>query len=62
MKLRNKVYLRRKKAIQDMAQFKDLHSFLKAGFELSKSIVVKKDILNTLFELKGQNRNLSLAS
>ena len=51
MKIRNKKYIRRKKAIQDMIRFKDMQSFLKAGLEMARSSVVKKDILNTLFSL-----------
>lgn len=60
MKLRNKNYLRRKKAVQRMATFTDLKSFLKAGFELSQSLVVKKDILNTLFSLENRPMQVQL--
>jgi hypothetical protein len=62
MKLRTKTYLRRKKAIQRMAAFTDLKSFLKASFELSQSLVVKKDLLNTLFSLEHRNTQVQMAS
>jgi hypothetical protein len=34
-----------------MVQFTDLKSFLMAGFQASRSLVVKKDIINMLIEL-----------
>jgi len=60
MKIRTKTYLRRKKAIQRMATFTDLRSFLKASFELSQSLVVKKDMLNALFTLEHRNTQVQL--
>ena len=62
MKLRTKTYLRRKKAIRTMAAFTDLKSFLKASFELSQSLVVKKDMLNALFTLDHRHSQIQLAS
>lgn len=61
MKLRNVVYFRRQKAIRQMIQFRDLPSFLMAGLEASRSLVVKKDILSTLRSL-GFRSNPALAS
>ena len=54
MKLRNKQYLKKKKAVTEMIEFRDISSFLRASFERSKSLVVKKDILNTMFELENR--------
>lgn len=54
MKLRSKQYQRRKEAIQEMIEFRDISSFLRASFERSRSLVVKKDILNTMFELENK--------
>jgi hypothetical protein len=51
MKRRNKNYFERKKAFRSMINFTDLKSFLMAGFKTSRSVVVKKDIINMLIEL-----------
>lgn len=51
MTLRTKKYFKRHKAIKNMIQFTDLKSFLMAGFQASRSIVVKKDIINMLVQL-----------
>lgn len=51
MKLRNHVYFRRQKALKAMIRFTDLKSFLMAGMEASRSLVVKRDILQTLTAL-----------
>jgi hypothetical protein len=54
MKLRNQKYLNRKKAIGEMIRFKDLQSFLKASLAISKSMIVKKDMLDALMELEAR--------
>ncbi len=54
MKKRNINYIKRQKAFREMFQFKDIKSFLIAGFHTSKSLVVKKDILETLLQLNKQ--------
>lgn len=54
MKLRNQKYLSRKKAITEMIRFKDLQSFLKASLALSKSMVVRKDMLEALWEFESR--------
>jgi hypothetical protein len=54
MKLRNQKYLSRKKAITDMIRFKNLQSFLKATLALSKSMVVRKDMRDALWELESR--------
>ncbi|RYZ55501.1 MAG: hypothetical protein EOP49_02705 [Sphingobacteriales bacterium] len=51
MKLRTKNYIKRQKAVRQMFQFRDLKSFLMTGFQASRSLVVKKDIINMLIEL-----------
>ena len=51
MKLRTRNYITRQKAIRNMIQFTDLKSFLMAGFQASRSVVVKKDIINMLIDL-----------
>ena len=51
MKLRTKKYFNRQKALRNMINFTDLKSFLLAGFQASRSIVVKKDIISMLVEL-----------
>jgi hypothetical protein len=51
MKLRTRKYITRQKAIRNMIQFTDLKSFLLAGFQASRSVVVKKDIINMLIDL-----------
>lgn len=56
MKLRNVVYFRRQKAIRQMTQFRDLRSFLMAGLEASRSLVVKRDILSVLSDLGHRSR------
>jgi hypothetical protein len=54
MKLRNKQYLRRQKALRNFFNFKDLRSMLQAGLAMSRSRVVKRDIYNTLNQLDRQ--------
>ncbi len=61
MKLRTKNYIQRQKAIRNMFRFSDLKSFLKASFQASKSLVVKKDIINMIIELE-QPRQVAKAS
>ena len=41
MKLRTRKYITRQKAIRNMIQFTDLKSFLMAGFQASRSVVVR---------------------
>jgi Tfp pilus assembly ATPase PilU len=53
MKLRTKNYFRKQQAVNEMIEFKDISSFLRASFQRSKSLVVKKDILNTMFQLEN---------
>lgn len=53
MKKRTINYLKRQQAIRDMINFRDIKSFLMAGFQISRSNVVKKDILQTLLALNG---------
>lgn len=53
MKLRTKNYFRKQKAAQEMIEFRDISTFLRASFERSRSLVVKKDILNTLFQIEN---------
>lgn len=50
---RKKKYKRKSSAINEMIAFTDIGSFLRASFERSKSLVVQKDILNTMFELEN---------
>ncbi|HXS35318.1 MAG TPA: hypothetical protein VN721_01345 [Flavipsychrobacter sp.] len=51
MKYRTIKYLKRQKALKNMQHPSDLKSFLKAEFEASKSVLVKKHILDTLHGL-----------
>jgi hypothetical protein len=51
MKRRTKKYIDRQRAFRNMLRFTDLKSFLMAGFKASRSLVVKKDIVNMLVEL-----------
>jgi hypothetical protein len=51
MKLRTKTYLRRQKALRNFLDFSDIRSMLRASLELSRSLVVKKDIVKTLAEI-----------
>ncbi|HTM65909.1 MAG TPA: hypothetical protein VL093_06305 [Flavipsychrobacter sp.] len=62
MKRRNKNYIERKKAFRSMINFTDLKSFLMAGFKTSRSMVVKKDIVNMLMELNQPNMAYAKAS
>jgi hypothetical protein len=54
MKTRNAAYIRRKKAMRNFFNFTDLRSMLSAGLALSRSIVVKKDIVKTMAELNSR--------
>ncbi len=54
MKLRNKQYLRRQKALRNFFNFTDLRSMLQAGLAMSRSRIVKRDIHNTLNQLDQQ--------
>lgn len=45
-----------------MVQFTDLRSFLMAGFKASRSLVVKKDIVDMLLELNRPKMALAKAS
>jgi hypothetical protein len=62
MTRRNKNYFERKKAFRSMINFTDLKSFLMAGFKTSRSIVVKKDIVNMLMELNQPRMAYAQAS
>lgn len=62
MKKRTINYLKRQKAIRDMINFRDLKSFLMAGFQMSSSLVVKRDIIQTIVQLDGNNMQLAQAS
>lgn len=62
MNRRNKNYFSRQKALRAMVNFTDLKSFLLAGFRASRSLVVKKDIVNMLIELDHPNMQLAKAS
>jgi len=53
MKLRTRNYLNRKRAFRVMLQFRDIKSFLWAGFVTSKNMIVKRDVLETIMELDG---------
>ncbi|MBS1781627.1 MAG: hypothetical protein JSS78_01025 [Bacteroidetes bacterium] len=59
---RNKTYLNRQKALRKMTNLSDLTSFLMAGFGASRSLVVKKDILNMLITLRQPQPYLAVAS
>lgn len=52
MKFRTKKYINRKKAWNNLHTFSDLKSFLMAGLALSRSMVVKKDIIETMIALE----------
>lgn len=54
MKKRTINYFRKQKALQHMIHFRDISSFLMAGFILSKSQVVKRDILEVLTTIQQQ--------
>lgn len=62
MKRRNRNYFSRQKALRAMVQFTDLRSFLMAGFKASRSLVVKKDIVDMLLELNRPKMSLAKAS
>lgn len=62
MTRRTKSYLNRQKALRNMLNFTDLKSFLMAGFQASRSLVVKKDIVNMLVELEHPQMQLAKAS
>lgn len=62
MTRRNKNYFGRQKALRAMVKFTDLKSFLMAGFKASRSLVVKKDIINMLVELERPNMAYAKAS
>jgi len=62
MTRRNKNYFTRQKALRAMMNFTDLKSFLMAGFRASRSLVVKKDIINMLTELERPKMAYAKAS
>jgi len=62
MTRRNKSYFGRQKALRAMVNFTDLKSFLLAGFRASRSVIVKKDIVNMLIELDRPGLSLAKAS
>ncbi|HRO41351.1 MAG TPA: hypothetical protein PL009_00860 [Flavipsychrobacter sp.] len=62
MTRRNKNYFGRQKALRAMVNFTDLKSFLMMGFKASRSIVVKKDIVNMLIELDRPKMQYAKAS
>lgn len=62
MKLRTKNYIQRQKALRNMFNFTDIKTFLMSGFQASRSVVVKKDILNMLIELDGRKMQYAKAS
>ena len=45
-----------------MVKFTDLKSFLMAGFKASRSLIVKKDIINMLIELEQPKMAYAKAS
>jgi len=61
MKRRTLNYLKRQRALRQMFQFNDLKDLLMAGFQTSRSIVVKKDILETLLQLNKPQVQLARA-
>lgn len=61
MKRRNIQYINKQKAFRKMLRFDDITSFLMAGFLTSKSLVVKKDILDVLLQLKTPKLQLAKA-
>jgi len=61
MKKRNFEYINKKKAFRQMLRFSDLTSFLLAGFHTSRSLVVKKDILKMLLDLRQPQMQLARA-
>ncbi len=61
MKRRTITYLKRQKAFRQMQTFTDLKSLLMAGFHASRSLVVKKDILETLTQLSRSQYALARA-
>jgi len=62
MKKRTQIYLRRQKAIRNLFRIDDLNQFLMTSFRASRSIVVKRDILQTLSAINRMPLNLSHAS
>ena len=54
MTRRTRQYMQRQKAQKDRLHFTDMASFLKATFHLSGSLIVKRDALRILFELRQQ--------
>lgn len=62
MTRRNKNYFSRQKALRTMVKFTDLKSFLMAGFKASRSLIVKKDIINMLIELEQPKMAYAKAS
>lgn len=62
MKLRTKNYIKRQKALRNMFQFDDITSFLMASYNLSRSVVVKKDIINQIIALRSPKLQLAKAS
>ena len=62
MTRRNKNYFSRQKALHTMVKFTDLKSFLMAGFRASRSLIVKKDIINMLIELEQPKMAYAKAS
>ena len=61
MKRRTLNYFRRQKAFRQMLGFTDLKSLLMASFHTSHSLVVKKDILETLLQLNNSRYTLARA-
>ena len=53
MKARTKLYIDRKKALNNMGNFTDIKSLLKAEFFATNNILVKRDILKTYQSLKA---------
>jgi len=62
MTRRNKTYFSRQKALREMVNFTDLKSFLMTGFKASRSLVVKKDIVNMLIQLEQPKMQYAKAS
>ncbi len=61
MKKRNINYMNKQKAFRKMLRFDDITSFLLAGFQTSRSVVVKKDILDMLLQLRTPQLQLAKA-
>jgi len=62
MKRRTRNYLQRQNALNEMLHFTNIKDLLLAGFQASKSLVVKKDILNMVIALDSRPMQYAQAS